>query len=269
MNNCKTISISNQKGGVAKTSTAFNLGYALTLQNKKVLLVDLDPQSSLTICFGAEQKAAKKSISDIFAKVINEDEYDVSDYIQKYERGELLHILPCNIGFIATEDKLRNEIGSERTLATILEPLREVYDFIIIDTAPSLGLLSVNALSSADEVIVTASPQFLSAVGIRDLLKTINKVRKHINPNIKIGGILLTMCDERTNLFNQIQSLVYTQYGGEVYIFESSIPTSTKVGEANLNQTTVIEFAPKSRPALAYLDIAKDIISKESEGQSR
>jgi chromosome partitioning protein len=172
-------------------------------------------------------------------------------------------LIPCNIGLSAIEDKLKEEVGGEQTFANVIAGLKDGYDYIIIDTLPSLGLLTVNALSASDGVIITVSPQILSAVGIGLLFKTIDKVKTRVNPRLMVTGILMTMCDSRTSLSRDICDIIQNTYGNTINIFNTYIPNSTKVGEANLYQKSVIEYEPQNKASLAYIDFAQEVLNRE------
>jgi len=159
--------------------------------------------------------------------------------------------------------KLRLEPGTEKLLAEILEPLREDYDFILIDTCPSLGALNINAMAAADEVIVTVNPQLLAMMGLQDFLKTVNKIRKRVNNRLEVAGILLTMCDARTILCKTITEQVNETFQGKIRIFESKIPNTVKVGESVYCSEPLTEYAPESKTCLAYENLAKEVISYE------
>jgi chromosome partitioning protein len=152
-------------------------------------------------------------------------------------------------------------MGGEHTLSQLLEPLREEYSYILIDTNPYLGLLTINALAAADEVIIPVSAQLWSATGLTDLLQTIFKAKRKVNPKLEIGGVLLTICDERTNLFKVATKLLNSSYGDRINIFNTHIPNTVKVGEANYASISVIEHDPTSKAAIAYLDFAKEVIA--------
>jgi chromosome partitioning protein len=191
------------------------------------------------------------------SKSIDEEELPPkSEYIRRMGNADLIS---CCILLSVVDANLRSEMGSEKLLANILDPLRSDYDYIIIDTSPSLGALTINALSAADTVIITVNPQLLAVMGLEDLTKTILKIKRRINPRIGFEGILLTMCDTRTNLYKEISAQVGEAYRSGMRIFDSQIPSSVKVGEANRYGMSVMEYDKKSKAGLAYMDFAKEL----------
>ncbi len=262
MQNGKIIAIANQKGGVGKTTTALNLAYVLSEQGKKVLLVDVDPQSNLTMCFGVDRpEELDTTIYHLMMAVIEERELpDKNKYI--ISNGNI-DLIPCSIELSAVEVNLVNAMSREITLRTILQNLRKDYDYIIIDCMPSLGMLTINALAACDSVLITATPQYLSAKGLELLLRTIIKVKKRINPNIEIDGILITMFTDRTILSREILNLINEAYGKQIRIFENKIPSSIKVGESNLKSKSIIEYQPNNKVAIAYNEFTKEYIKNE------
>jgi len=266
MSNCKITAVANQKGGVGKTSTTWNLGYALAKEGQRVLLCDFDPQSNLSMVFGIEQpEAITPSMHDILGAVLqNETLPESAAYIQKSNKpGLTLDIIPSNINLAAAEINLRDEMGGEHTLSELLNPLRGEYEKILIDTNPYLGLLTINALAACDDVIIPVSPQLWSATGLTDLLQTITKVKRKINPKIEINGILLTLCDERTRLFKEAKALLDDNYGEKIKIFDTHIPNTIKVGEANYVSLSVVEHDPSNKAAIAYTNLAREVIGNE------
>jgi len=267
MSKCKILCIANQKGGVAKTTTTLNLGYALAQAGKKVVLVDFDPQANLTMAFGIERPdELETSMSTVLATVLaGEETPHMSSFIRKGDKPNMtLDIIPSNQNLSVTEINLRDEMGGERTLSELLEPLREHYDFIITDCNPYLGLLTINALAACDEVIIPVSPQLWSATGLTDLLQTIFKVKRKLNPKIAIGGILLTICDERTKLYKDAKALIDESYAEKIKIFDTHIPSTVKVGEANYSSMAVIEHDPNGRASTAYKNFAMEVINHAS-----
>lgn len=255
----KTIMIGAMKGGVGKSVTAFNLAYSLQKSGKKVLAVDFDPQSNLTTCFGAED--VDMTIADLMMSVIEEEGLPERDeYIR--DRNSV-DFIPSSIGLSAVEAKLRLEMGTERMLAAILEPLRGDYDYIIIDTCPSLGALNINAMSAADDVIVTVNPQLLAMKGLQDFLKTMKKIKSRINGKLDVAGILLTMCDARTILCKTITEQMQETFQGQIRIFNSKIPNTVKVGESVYYSEPLIEYAPESNACRAYEKLAGEVIAYE------
>ena len=258
----KVIAILNQKGGVAKTTTAFNMAHCLHKTGKKVLLIDLDPQGSLTICCGIERPDnIKNTIYGLIKAEINGEKINKEEYILKKE----IHLIPCNIELSIAEMNLVGVISRETILKQAVEDIKENYDYIIIDCMPSLGILTVNALTACDSVLITVTPQYLSAKSLELLLKTIIKVKRNLNTKINIDGILITMFNERTNLSKEILSLIKDAYEDNIKVFKTTIPTSVKIGEANLQGKSIIEYAPKHKTAIAYNQFTKEYMRNENK----
>lgn len=256
----KVIAIVNQKGGVAKTVTTLNLGYALSEMGKKVLLIDFDPQSSLTVCFGYDNTDnINTTIYNLMALAIEEKNLPEKDkYILSTGKVDLI---PCNLELSAIEIALVNVMSRELILKSIIDEIKEDYDYVIIDCSPSLGMLTINALAACDSVIIPVTPQYLSAKGLELLLKNILRVKKRINPKIQVDGILLTMYAERMKLSKEVLSIIQEAYGSHIHIFESKIPTSVKVGESNLRNKSIIEYNPKNKVSIAYGELAREVVS--------
>lgn len=237
----KIIMCGSFKGGVGKSVTTFNLAYSLAEIGKKVLCVDFDSQANLTTCFGVEDVEALP---------------ETVDYI--HGRNGVDYI-PSSMVLSAVDSKLRLEMGAEGMLSRILEPLRDSYDYILLDTCPSLGALTINALAAADEVIITVNPQLLAMMGLQDFLKTVGKIRSRINNRLSVAGILLTMCDSRTNLCKVISEEVAETFQNQIRIFDSRIPTTVKVGESVYYSEPLIEYAPGNGACEAYRMLAKEV----------
>lgn len=255
----KIYMIGAMKGGVGKSVSVFNLAYSLQKRGKRVLAVDFDPQANLTTCFGAED--VDVAIGDLMMAVIEDEELpEREEYI--WERNGVYFIL-SSIQLSAVEAKLRLEMGTEKMLATILEPLKGDYDYILIDTSPSLGALNINAMAAADEVIVTVNPQLLAMMGLQDFLKSVKKIKSRLNEKLNVAGILLTMCDARTILCKTITEQVAETFQGQIRIFESKIPNTVKVGESVYYSEPLIEYAPDSNACRAYNKLAGEVIAYE------
>ena len=256
----KIIMIGAMKGGVGKTVTAFNLAYFLRKCGKKVLAVDFDPQANLTTCFGVED--AEVTIGDLLLAAIEDEEFPEQGTYIRERKG--VCFIPSSIGLSAAEAKLRLEMGSEKMLAAVLKPLKNDYDYILIDTCPALGALNINAMAAADEVIVTVNPQLLAMMGLRDFLKTVKKIKSRLNGKLEVAGILLTMCDVRTILCKTITEQVAETFQGQIRIFGSKIPNTVKVGESVYYSKPLIEYAPESKVCRAYEQLAEEVIAYES-----
>lgn len=259
---CKVISLCNQKGGVSKTVTTLNLGYALAEQGHKVLILDFDPQSNLSMCLGEDQPDQLQStIYHLMMDVIEENEL-VNPDSTILHKGKL-DLLPSSIELSAVEVNLVNAMSREVILKAIVDRFRDQYEYILIDCPPALGMLTINALAASDEIILTVTPQFLSAKGLELLLRTIIRVKKRINPQLEIAGILITMYTQRTLLSREILQLIQNAYEGNIRIFETKIPVSVKVGEANLRGMSIIEYQPENSVSKAYIELAKEFVSYE------
>lgn len=249
-----------QKGGCAKTVTVHNLSVAFKRMGKSVLAVDFDTQASLTTCFGINPDHVPVNIADLMDRQIHDEELPSrSEYIHHCGGVDLI---PSSAKLSAVSEIMHHEIGCERFLYNILEPLRNDYDYILVDTGPKLDNLSINALIAADQLLIPVNPQFLSTAGLQSLLKTVVKVQRRFNPQIKISGILLTMCEQRTNLCKIISSQIREEYQDTVPVFSHSIPMSVKVGEAVYYSQSVIDYAPKSKVALSYQNFANELDGK-------
>ncbi len=255
----KIYMIGAMKGGVGKSVSVFNLAYSLQKRGKRVLAVDFDPQANLTTCFGAED--VDVAVGDLMMAVLEDEELpEREEYI--WERNGV-DFIPSSIQLSAVEAKLRLEMGTEKMLATILEPLKGDYDYILIDTSPSLGALNINAMAAADEVIVTVNPQLLAMMGLQDFLKSVKKIKSRLNEKLNVAGILLTMCDARTILCKTITEQVAETFQGQIRIFESKIPNTVKVGESVYYSEPLIEYAPDSNACKAYNKLAGEVIAYE------
>lgn len=195
---CKVITVSNQKGGTAKTTSCVNLGIGLASAGKKVLLIDTDPQGSLSISLGyPEPDEMENTLATLMMNIVNDEEFCLEDVLIHHEEG--VDILPSNIELSAIEVSLVNVMSRELILRQLVERVRDAYDFIIIDCMPSLGMMTINALACADAVLIPVQAAYLPVKGLQQLIKTISRVKRQLNPKLKIEGILLTMVDNRTN----------------------------------------------------------------------
>lgn len=262
MTNINTLSISNQKGGVGKTTTAAALSAAIANQNKRVLLVDLDPQANLTMMLANHSPdIIPITVADVLAKVIDDRPISPGEGIIKID--DHIDLLPANIQLSGLETSLVNAMSRENILKTYLSEIKHKYDYVIIDCMPSLGMLTINALAASDSVIIPVQPHFLSAKGLELLLRTIGKVRRQINPNLKVDGILMTMVDKRTNFTREIMSLLQETYGDQIRIFKSEIPISIRAVEASADGKSIFEYDPKGKVAIAYDAFAKEVMDHE------
>ena len=253
------IAVVNQKGGTAKTTTVENLGIGLAREGKKVLLVDTDPQGSLTISLGYPRPdELDVTLFDLLNKTINEAAVDAGEGILHQPEG--IDLIPANISLVGLEVALVNTMNRERVLKQFLEPIKGNYDYVLLDCMPSLGMLTVNALAAADAALVPVQANYLSAKGLEQLLQTINKVKRQINPKLRIEGILLTMVDGRTNYGKEISSLIRDTYGGHIKIFTAEIPRSVRAAEISAEGKSIFLHDPKGKVAESYQDLTKEVL---------
>ena len=247
------LAIANQKGGVGKTTTSVNLSACLAYIGKKVLLVDIDPQGNATSGAGIDKADVEQCIYDVLV-----DDVEASEVIRE-TKVEKLYIIPATIQLAGAEIELVPTISREVRLKRALEEVKEDYDYIIIDCPPSLGLLTLNALTAADAVVIPVQCEYYALEGLSQLLSTIRLVQKHLNHELRIEGVLLTMLDARTNLGIQVIEEVKKYFQDKVY--RTIIPRNVRLSEAPSHGEPIIIYDPKSRGAEVYLELAKEVVA--------
>ena len=259
---CKIISVSNQKGGTGKTTTTVNLGIGLARAGKKVLLIDADPQGSMTASLGyIEPDDINITLATVMMAMINDEEIDSEEGILHHEEG--VDLLPANIELSGLEVSLVNVMSRETLLKTYLETVRDRYDYILIDCMPSLGMLTINALVAADSVVIPVQAAYLPVKGLEHLIKTISKVKRQLNRKLEIEGILLTMVDFRTNYAKDISTMLHVTYGSKITIFENVIPLSVKAAETSAEGISIYAHCPKSKVSNAYKSLTQEVLENE------
>ena len=268
MENCKVIAITNQKGGVGKTTTTVNLGVGLAKQGKRVMLLDADPQGSLTVSLGVKNPDDLPfSLANIMQAVI--DDKSIPDKIGILHHDEGVDLLPSNIELSGTEIALFNTMSREYVLRSYLETIKKHYDYILIDCMPSLGMMTVNALSAADSVIIPSQPSFLSTKGLNLLMRSIARVKKQINPKLRIDGILLTMVDNRTNNAKAIISSLRSSVGENLRVFHTEIPFSVRAAESSLEGKSIFAHDKGGKVAAAYEAMTQEVMQIEGRAKNR
>ena len=262
--NTQIIAISNQKGGVGKTTTCVNLGIGLAQAGKKVLLVDADPQGSLTISLGHSQPdELPVTLSDVMGRILMDQPIRPGEGVIHHSEG--VDLMPANIQLSGMEVSLVNAMSRETILKQYLDTVKRQYSHILIDCQPSLGMLTVNALAAANRIIIPVQAEYLPAKGLEQLLQTVSKVKRQINPKLQIDGILLTMVDSRTNFAKEIAALLRENYGSKIKVFNTEIPHSVRAKETTAEGKSIFAHDPNGKVAAAYQSLTKEVLKLEKQ----
>ena len=268
MNNCKVIAVTNQKGGVGKTTTTVDLGAALAKQNKNILLIDADPQGSLTVSLGVKNPdSLDVSLATVMQDVIEDRPFLKGDGIIRHAEG--MDLMPSNIELSGLETALFNVMSRESVLKNYVDRVKGNYDYVLIDCMPSLGMMTINALTAADSVIIPTQPNFLSAKGMDLLFRSIARVRRAINPDLKIDGVLMTMVDGRTNNARDVTASLRATVGQKIRIFDTEIPHSVRAAECSQLGQSIFAHDPDGKVAKAYEKLAEEVMALEERSFDR
>lgn len=262
------IAIANQKGGTGKTTTCENLGIGLADAGKAVLLIDADPQGSLSIALGQQRPDdLEPTLADMMERIIRDEPVLPCEGVLHHPEG--VDYMPGNITLSGLEASLVNVMSRETILRQYLDTLKDRYDYILLDGSPSLGMLTINMLAAADSVLVPVQAQYLSAKGLEQLLTTVGKVKRQINPKLRIEGVLLTMVDGRTNYNREISELIRETYGKKIRIYDTPIPRSVRAAEISAEGKSIFRHDPNGKVAEAYRQLTRDVLDDAAKRLKR
>ena len=268
MSNCKITAMCNQKGGVTKTTTTANLGVGLAMQDKKVLLVDIDPQADLTTALGwRNQDKLPMTLYNVMDKSMRDLDFEHYGAILRHDEG--VDLIPSSIELSDTEMSLITAMSREFVLKGYLDCIKHDYDHIIIDCPPSLSMLTINALAAADSVIIPVQAHYLPVKGMTQLMKTINRVRRQINPTLKVDGVLLTLADMRTNIARMTVDTLQQQYGSMLKIYKTHIPIAVSAAETSAAGQSIFAYEKDGKAARAYAEFTKEVLADEKRTKIR
>ena len=261
---CKVIAVANQKGGVGKTTTTEHLGIGLAKEGKKVLLIDLDPQANLTACLGWQNvDDLDHTISDVLEASIRKESPMFDDIILHHEEG--VDLIPSNIRLSEFEPRLSGVFMREKILTNGIEAIKDDYDYILIDCPPTLGMLTINAVVAADEILIPVQTQYLSAIGLSQLVRTIEEVRVNMKPDLTYSGIVFTLVNSQTNIAKSTMELVQKTFGSHIKVFGSYIPVATKVSESAIYGKSIYDLSSDSKASQAYEDLTREFLKDHRE----
>lgn len=262
MKDCKVLALCSQKGGVGKTTSCVNLAVGLAKAGKKVLVIDNDPQGSMTASLGFHNPDELPiTLATILTKIVEDEPFENTLGILHHQEG--IDLIPANIELSGMEVSLVNIMSRELVLKQYIERMREEYNYILIDCMPSLGMLTINAVAAADSILIPVQAAYLPVKGLEQLIKTIGKVKRQINPRLEIEGILMTMVDSRTTYARDISKLLIENYGSRVRIFNSSIPMSVRAAEISAEGTSIYKHDPNGKVAKAYQSLTEEVLGNE------
>ena len=268
MSQCKVIAVENQKGGTGKSTTVLNLGVGLVRQGKQVLLIDADPQGSLSISLGiARPDDLDTTLATVMTEIMQDREFDDGFGIIKCAEG--VDLMPCNIELSGVESNMFSAMSREFIMKAYVDQQRKNYDYILIDCTPSLGILPINAFVAADSIIVPSQPRILSTKGLDLLLRSFRKVQRGINPKLRIDGILFTMVDFRTNNDKSIVQSMRDTVGQRINVFDTVIPYSVRAAESNVACQSIFAYDKNCKVAQAYEELTKEVLEIESREKNR